>query len=95
MEALLTALIPVLTGSASLGAALGSISVVSWIEIAAALIAAEPKIMQALTALHPVFTKLAQSIEAGQGADVAGMQAYSWLQANAKAAIETQDGLPK
>lgn len=39
--------------------------------------------------------KLATGIEAGQPADVAGMKAYSWIQTNAQAAIDTQDRFPK
>jgi len=94
MEALLVALLPVLYGEATIGAALGSISLATWIEIAAGLIAAEPTFVKLLSGLHPVFDNIAKDLKAGMNRpEIVGALANSWMERNGQAAIAVQDSM--
>ena len=96
MIALLAALIPVITGGASLGTAIGSLTLIDWIGIAGGLISAEPKVIAAIKALHPVFEDMANGIARGEHPNDAGMIGFTsfqeWLIRNGKAAIRLKDG---
>jgi hypothetical protein len=94
MEALILALIPVMTQGVSISAALGSISLSTWIEIAAGIIGAAPTIKKALTQLHPVFDQIAKDIDGGiDNKDILGARANSFIARNAEAAIRLQESM--
>jgi hypothetical protein len=97
MLALLAALIPVITGGTSLGAAIGSLTLLDWIGVAAGLVSAEPKVVAAIKALHPVFEDMANGISRGEHPADVGKAGYNSFQelvaANGKTAIKVQDNL--
>ena len=80
-----------MTQGVSISAALSSISITTWIEIAGALISATPTIRKVFTQLHPVFSQIAQDIDSGMNKkDIIGARANSFIARNAQAAIDLQ-----
>ena len=95
--ALIGVLLAVILGHATIGAALAALTIPQWIEIGSLIAKAAPAIVNELRALHPAFVELHTELAKGQPPRMAGMAAHTFmqqLQANASAAIATEDNLP-
>jgi hypothetical protein len=75
----LLSIIIALVGGQSLGAILAGLSLMQWIEVAGALVSAEPTIVKLFSELHPAFDLISKSLKSGASPGAAGSQAYSSL----------------
>lgn len=65
-----------LMAGASIGTVLGGISLITWIEIAVALIKAEPMVVEAFAKVHPILEKLIDDMRDGHSPNVAASRAH-------------------
>lgn len=84
-----------LLAGTSIESILGALSIGQWLTIGGTLISAEPEVVAAFAALHPILNILESVVKSGASATQianAGQQsAVSWLAANGQAAIDIQD----